>query len=483
MSKKEAIPYSYTIGLEVHVELNTKTKMFCRCKNDPFDTSPNENTCPVCLGLPGTMPVSNKEAIRKSILVGKALGGRILPFSKFDRKHYFYPDLPKGYQISQYDQPLCEGGEIELFDEKGAVSSVVQFERVHLEEDAGKLMHTGKTGYSRVDLNRAGVPLIEMVTKPVIHSPEQARAFMQELRLLVRALGVSDADMEKGQMRCDVNISIQFGFEGKQVSTPITEVKNVNSTRAVERSLIVEGERLYAEWMAGGSVRTRTNKITAGWDENTNTVRVNRAKEAAKDYRYFPEPDLPPLAPFEVEELNPDLMELPELPNEIRQRYLKDGLGIADIDIFLNDTDKMATLTRLQEAEIPVKQVANWLINMPESGGLSTEHFQELFGLVQQGDISFSKLKESIAVFVEKVALSSPTAVAKDMKLLQQHDTSVVQLAIEEVFSEQPVAVQDFKDGKERILGFLVGQVMKKAAGKAQPQKVQEAVLKTLQNS
>lgn len=480
MAKKN-LPYSYVIGLEVHVELDTVTKMFCRCKNQPFGAEPNVHTCPICLGLPGTMPVPNKEAIRKSILVGKALGGTILTLSKFDRKHYFYPDLPKGYQISQYDQPLSEGGQLELLDEQGNVSSVVEFERVHLEEDAGKLMHTGKTGYSRVDLNRAGVPLIEMVTKPVMNSPEQARAFMQELRLMVRTLGVSDGDMEKGHMRCDVNISLKFECEGKQVATPITEVKNVNSTRAVERALVVEGQRLYDEWMANGPVRTRTNKITAGWDEDTNTVKVNRAKEAAKDYRYFPEPDLPPLSPFEVEELNPDNMTLPELPNQTRFRYLEKGLSMADIDLFLQDPDKMASLVRLESAGLPPKGVANWLINMPESASLSEAQFKEVFDLVASGDISFSKLKESISVFIQKVATSSVEVGAKELDLLQQHDQSVVQSAVEAILNENPEAVQDFKDGKERIIGFLVGQVMKRAAGKAQPQKVQNAVRDALQ--
>ncbi|MEI6478216.1 MAG: Asp-tRNA(Asn)/Glu-tRNA(Gln) amidotransferase subunit GatB [bacterium] len=471
-----SLPFTYVIGLEVHVELSTETKMFCRCPNQPFGGEPNAYTCPVCLGLPGTLPVPNREAVRRTILVGKALGSEIPTLCKFDRKHYFYPDLPKGYQISQYDLPLCVGGQLDLLDEKGEVSSTVEFERVHLEEDAGKLMHTGKAGYSKVDLNRAGVPLMEMVTKPVITSPEQARAFMQELRLLVRTLGISEADMEKGHMRCDVNISIKFEHEGKEIWTPITEVKNVNSTRAVERSLVVEGQRLFDEWMAGGPVRERKGKITAGWDEDTNSVRINRAKEAAKDYRYFPEPDIPPLAVFEQDDLNPDNMTVPELPNELRRQYLKEGIVAADVELFLNDPAKLAKLRDYQERGLPVKQTANWLINIPQSEGLSPEQFTELMELVGNGDISFSKLKEHMEALISRLGSETLDRAIAELGLVQQHDESVVKEAIAAVFEEQAKAVADYKAGNEKILGFIVGQVMKKAAGKAQPQKVQQLV-------
>jgi aspartyl-tRNA(Asn)/glutamyl-tRNA(Gln) amidotransferase subunit B len=470
------LPFTYVIGLEVHAELSTATKMFCRCPNQPFGAEPNQHTCPVCLGLPGTLPIPNREAVRKTILVGKALGSEIPQLCKFDRKHYFYPDLPKGYQISQYDLPLCVGGSLELLDEKGTVSSVVEFERVHLEEDAGKLMHTGKSGYTKVDLNRAGVPLMEMVTKPVITSPEQARAFMQELRLMVRTLGVSDADMEKGHMRCDVNVSIKFEHEGQEVWTPITEVKNVNSTRAVERSLVVEGQRLYDEWMAGGPVRERKGKITAGWDEDTNSVRINRTKEAAKDYRYFPEPDIPPLAVFEHADLDPANMELPVLPNELRRQYLAEGITYSDIELFLNDKEKLAKLRHYQDRGLPVKQAANWLVNIPLSESLAPDAFAELLELVGKGEIGFSKLKELMEPLAAKLETMSVKDAAKELGLLQVHDDSAVQAAIEAVFVEQAKAVEDYKGGNEKVLGFIVGQVMKKAAGKAQPQKVQEMV-------
>lgn len=475
------LPFVYTVGLEVHAELSTATKMFCRCKNQPFGAEPNQHTCPVCMGLPGTLPVPNREAIRKTVLVGKALGSTIAKLSKFDRKHYFYPDLPKGYQISQYDMPLCEGGNLDILDESGKPRVSVVFERIHLEEDAGKLMHTGKSGYSRVDLNRAGVPLIEMVTKPVIHSPEDARAFMQELRLLVRTLGVSDADMEKGHMRCDVNISIQFEFEGKQVSSPITEIKNVNSTRAVERSLVVEGQRLYDEWMAGGPVRHRVNKITVGWDEDTQSVQINRAKEAAKDYRYFPEPDIPALAVYETEDLHPDHLVLPELPNARRQRYLAMGLPLSDIEVLLNDSEKLELFECYCDKGLAAKKVASWLLNLQQVTDLDKGDFVELFTMVEAGDISFSKLREHIGALVTslKKGIALKEAAAQ-LNLVQVHDESVVVTAIAEVLQQNPGVAQEYKDGKEKVLGFVVGQVMKKTAGKAQPQKVQELVKEAL---
>lgn len=481
------LPYKYTIGLEIHCELATATKMFCRCKNAPFGAQPNENTCPVCMGLPGTLPVPNREAVRKTVLVGKALGSTINELAKWDRKHYFYPDLPKGYQISQYDLPFCVGGELALLSNEGKPESVIHFERVHLEEDAGKLMHTGRPGYSKVDLNRAGVPLIEMVTKPDIHSPEEARRFMQELRQLVRTLGVSEADMEKGEMRADVNVSIQFEFEGQEVSTPITEVKNVNSTRAVERCLIAEGQRLYTEWQAGGPVRTRKNKLTASWDEDKNQVNISRAKEAANEYRYFPEPDIPPVKVFETEDLNPDKMELPELPNHKRLRYLALGLSIADCETILNDDARLARFESLQKEkpDFAVKTLANWIINAWEAFDLPADFLWQLMLWDEQKKISFSAAKKELGYFAEflaKDATAKPETVVAAKNLLLEHDDSVVQSAIAQVMQEQPQAVQQFKEGKEQILGFLVGQVMQKTAGKAQPAQVQIAVRSALNN-
>jgi aspartyl-tRNA(Asn)/glutamyl-tRNA(Gln) amidotransferase subunit B len=472
MDMSKNLPFTYVIGLEIHVELNTRTKMFCRCLNAPFGAEPNEHTCPICFGLPGTLPVPNKEAVKKTILVGKALGSVTPELSKFDRKHYFYPDLPKGYQISQYDLPLCVGGQLELLDKEGAVEKTVRFERVHLEEDAGKLLHGAEAGYSLVDLNRAGVPLMEMVSKPDLTGPEEARRFLQELRLLVRALGVSEADMEKGQLRCDVNVSIKFEHEGQKVWTPVTEIKNVNSTKAVERGLQVEGQRLYDEWIAGGPVRTRTNKITAGWDEDTQKVTLQRAKEAANDYRYFPEPDIPPLAVFELAELDPRQMTLPELPNQARARYRGLGLSAAEAEVVLGDPVRAVRVDAVPSSS--AKGVANWLINAPIALELDTTALIELVDLADSGEISFSAVKPKLSELVARQ--SSLKESLRELGLLQEHDEAVVQSAIAEVFAANPQVVQQYRDGDEKVAGFLVGQVMKRSVGRAQPAKVQVAV-------
>jgi aspartyl-tRNA(Asn)/glutamyl-tRNA(Gln) amidotransferase subunit B len=481
--KEETLPYRYIIGLEIHVELATQTKMFCRCENAPFSAKPNQHTCPICLGLPGTLPVPNQEAVRRAILVGKALGSEISHFCKFDRKHYFYPDLPKGYQISQYDLPICIGGELSLLDEKGEISSTVHFERVHLEEDAGKLLHSGKQ--TKVDLNRAGVPLIEMVTKPDLTSPQQARNFMQELRLLMRTLKVSEADMEKGQMRCDVNVNIAFEHDGKLIKTPITEVKNVNSTRAVERSLVIEAARQYEEWMAGGPIRKRQNKITAGWDEDKGAVSVSRVKEEANDYRYFPEPDIPPLRVYENSELDPAKINLPELPNALRKRYLEVGLSWIDIETLLADPQRWNYLENCTHSGLPPKLVANWLINAAECVHLAPEQFGNLLDLVSAGSVSFAAVKPKLGELIEGLIQDGDKNnlinYLKQNQLWQENDNQAIDEAIQQVLVEQAAAVQDFRAGNERIFGFLVGQVMKKVAGKGSPPVVQSRLKELLE--
>ncbi len=477
-----SLPYRIIVGLEIHVELNTRTKMFCRCVNDPFHAEkPNQHVCPVCLGLPGALPVPNEEAIRKSILVGKALGSTIAELSKWDRKHYFYPDLPKGYQISQYDMPLCIGGQLVLLNDKGEQESVVRFERAHLEEDAGKLQHGGKAGYSRVDLNRAGVPLLEMVSLPDMTSAAQARRIMQELQLLVRTLHVSDADMEKGQMRCDVNINIAFEHEGKEIKTPITEVKNVNSSRAVERAVASEAQRQFDEWQAEGPIRKRTGKITAGWDEDNESVNVQRAKEGMADYRYMPEPDLPPIAVFELEQLNPEYMELPELPNDIRRSYLAKGLAAADIELLFDNGHRLLSALRELETEVEAKEAAKWLIQVPGTEQLTPQQLKDIIRKTSAGVVSFSALKPLIPELLGQLQSGKNLDnFLEEKNLLQAHDDSVVQSAIADVIRANPQAVADFKSGNERILGFFVGQVMKQSAGKAQPARVQDAVREAL---
>lgn len=476
-------PFRIIVGLEVHVELETKTKMFCRCANDPFGSEPNTHICPVCMGMPGALPVPNKEAVRKTILVGKAMGGEINKVAKWDRKHYFYPDLPKGYQISQYDLPFCVGGKVDLLDDKGEVESTIRFERAHLEEDAGKLMHGGRPGYSRVDLNRAGVPLLEMVTLPDLTSATQARRFLQEIQLMVRMLGVSNGDMEKGQMRCDVNINIAFMQDGKEVRTPITEVKNVNSTRAVERSITTESQRQYDEWMAGGPITKRKGKITAGWNEDTEMVNVQRAKEGTADYRYMPEPDLPPVMAFEDPELNPDAVVLPVLPNELRRKFLAAGIGSKEVEVFLGDPIRLTALEQAMAADASkTKAAANWLINADGIQALPILVILELITAAESGKVSFSAVKPKLPELISLITEQSQTleAALKTLGLLQEHDEAVVQLAVDAVLTEHADVVADFKAGNEKVFGFLTGQVMKRVAGKGQPAKVQEALRASL---
>lgn len=471
-----SLPYRVIVGLEVHLELSTQTKMFCRCVNDPFHApAPNTHVCPTCFGLPGALPVPNEEAIRKAILMGKALGATIAEVTRWDRKHYFYPDLPKGYQISQYYAPLCTGGELRL---PGEEQRVIGFVQAHLEEDAGKLMHGAKKGYSKVDLNRAGVPLLEMVTKPDIASAAEARRVLQELQLLARTLGVSDADMEKGQMRADVNINIAFTHQGRETRTPITEVKNVNSSRAVERAILTEAQRQFDEWQAGGPITKRTGKITVGWDEDANAVNLQRAKEGQADYRYLPEPDLPPLTVRAIAALNPDTFELPELPNAIRSEYLGKGLVPADVELLFADGQRLLLAVRALEAGgVAAKEAAKWLIHVPGSEGLSASELQGLIAATERGDVSFSSLKPFVPELVTHLAGGgSLGAFFAEKGLLQAHDDRMVQSVVADVLRANPQAVADFQAGNERILGFFVGQVMKQCGGKAQPAKVQETV-------
>jgi aspartyl-tRNA(Asn)/glutamyl-tRNA(Gln) amidotransferase subunit B len=483
-------PYRIIVGLEVHVELETQTKMFCRCINDPFHApAPNTHVCPVCLGLPGALPVPNKEAVRKTVLVGLALGSTLNRHAKWDRKHYFYPDLPKGYQISQYDLPFCLGGHVELLADDGSVESTIRFERAHLEEDAGKLQHGGKKGYSNVDLNRAGVPLLEMVTLPDLTSAAQARKFLQELQLLVRTIGVSHADMEKGQLRCDVNINIAFTYEGAEVRTPITEVKNVNSSRAVERSITTEAQRQYDEWMANGPIRTRTSKLTAGWNEDTETVNIQRAKEAANDYRYMPEPDLPPVDVYANPDLNPDTLKLtlPMLPNAHRHELLKEGVSMVDIETLFANPERWEYYNSSTRAKagISAKTLVKWLINTEVAHLLSLPHLLDIITSVESGEASFSAVKPrlpEVVSMLEKGSSESAKEVLHTLGLLHEHNEDVVKSAVAAVLTTHGDVVAQYRAGNERVFGFLVGQVMKETAGKAQPQKVSEALRSALQN-
>lgn len=467
-----------TIGLEIHAELKTRTKMFCDSLNDPDEARPNINVCPVCLGHPGAMPTVNKAAVEAVIKTGLALGGNIAPVTKFDRKNYFYPDLPKGYQISQYDQPLVTGGE--LFG--------VRITRVHLEEDTGTLVHDDSQGeHSLADFNRAGVPLMELVTEPDIHDAETAVKFAKELRLILRYLGVSDANMEKGQMRVEVNISIAPAG-AKEFGTKV-EVKNINSFKAVEGAIAYEIKRQREILDVGKEVAQETR----GWDDAKKATASQRSKENAHDYRYFPEPDLPPFetAFFDLEGLGRDL---PELPRDRRIRFKKEyGLSDAQADALVEDRqagdfyEAAASELKLREEDdkedaVGISEARRLLFNylntdlrslMVASGTsfadlkITAENFAELIDLVADKQITSRQAKDLLAEM--RLSGGDPSSIMADKGVALVSDEGALVETARKVIAENQKAVEDYRSGKEASLQFLVGQAMKALKGQGEP--------------
>ncbi len=459
--------YQPTIGLEIHVELKTKTKMFCASLNDSDEKRPNVNICPVCMGHPGTLPVINKEAVRKVLLCGKALKGKLADYSQFDRKNYFYPDLPKGYQISQYKFPFVEGGEL----------NGVKITRIHLEEDAGRLIHAKDETSSLVDFNRAGVPLMELVTEPCITSGEEARKFAEELQLILRYLEISDTDMEKGQMRVEVNISLSLN---SKLGTKV-EIKNLNSFRSVERAVEYEIKRQTAILESGEKVVHETR----GWDEDKQKTFSQREKEMAHDYRYFPEPDLPPL---KISDLDFDLS-LPELPEEKRERFKeKYGLKNEAVEIFIQDISagKFFESVISHLADKPKETVSlasNYITSdlsglLKESGKtfgdikINPEMFAKLIIMISAGEVSSRGAKDILKIMFEQGG--DPEQIVKEKGLAQTSDDSFLKNIVDEVVAKNPTVAEDYKKGKENALQFLVGQGMKISRGKANPGALQK---------
>ncbi|MCL5407498.1 MAG: Asp-tRNA(Asn)/Glu-tRNA(Gln) amidotransferase subunit GatB [Patescibacteria group bacterium] len=461
--------YKTIIGLEIHVQLKTQSKMFCGCNNKAEEAKPNTLVCPVCLGLPGVLPVANRQAIEWTLKTGLALNSKIAEKSKFDRKHYFYPDLPKNYQISQFDLPFCTGGYLEIRNKKEEIRKI-NLTRIHLEEDAGKLIHTENA--TLVDLNRAGTPLMEIVTNPEISSPQEAKIFMQELRTILRFLSVSDANMESGHLRCDANISVaEIRNEKWEIGIPV-EIKNMNSFKMVERALAYEEKRQRQLLEKGEKIV----KETRGWNDGKGETYSQRSKEYAQDYRYFPEPDIPP---FETVEFNLAKIkeEMPELPAEKRKRYI-DDLGLAPQDAAVLTLDKqMAEYFEEVATKVSPKLAANWVINeLPnhkphlsgEGGQIKSGNLIELLQLIEKGEISGKIAKNVLAEMVTNGKNASE--IIKEKGLGQVSNESEIIKIIDEVSKENQKSVEDFKKGKKEALGFLVGQVMKKTQGKANPQ-------------
>ncbi|MDB5266935.1 MAG: gatB [Parcubacteria group bacterium] len=444
--------YTPTVGLEIHAELRTKTKMFCSSKNDTEEKRANANICPVCMGYPGTLPVINKEAVRLVLSLGTAVGGELADYTEFDRKNYFYPDIPKGYQISQYAYPLVKGGEI----------AGVALTRVHLEEDTAKSTHdTGDQ--SLLDFNRAGVPLMELVTEPVIHDAESAARFAKELQLLLIYLGASFANMEKGEMRVEANISVS---KDDTLGTKV-EVKNLNSFKAVEKSIRYEIERHVALLEKGEKVMQETR----GWDENKEATFSQRAKEDSHDYRYFPDPDLPKLFVREMPEFSTEALRasLPELPWQKRERFLREfGIKSEDVEFYVRDRAWGAYFeTVAPSLEKEMYQLASNYILSDLKEPIDPESFKEVIRMIHGEEISSRGAKDILKYLHENDG--DPKKIAEEKGLIQKSDAGELKLIAEKVIAENAAAVQEYKNGKVSSLQFLVGQGMKASKGSANP--------------
>jgi len=476
--------YKPIIGLEAHVELKTKSKMFCSCPNDPNERHPNVNICPICTAQPGSLPVINKEAVRKVIKTGLALNCQIPEYSKFDRKNYFYPDLPKGYQISQYDMPLCKEGILEINGRK------IRIRRVHLEEDTGRLIH--EKDYSLVDFNRAGIPLMELVTEPDLGLAKEAREFAEVLRLILRYLDVSDADMEKGQLRVEANVSL--GEKG-ELGTKV-EIKNLNSFRAVEKSIDYEIKRQEKILKSGKKVIQETR----GWDNIRGVTVSQREKEYAHDYRYFTEPDLPILHLGTPEYLNEIKAEIPELPQQKRERLRREyELDEKSIEFFVFNKDLGEYFEKAVSEFDPrlsheklfnlIKLATNYLITdlqgllkgasvSGEDFLVTPENFAEFITLIYEGKIS-SKIAKIILEEMFKTG-ADPSQIIEEKGLSLITDEAEIEKIVKKVISENQKAVSDFKKGKENAFQFLIGQVMAETKGKANPEIINKILKKLL---
>ncbi len=464
--------YRPTIGIEVHAEINTKSKMFCGCKNDPHLTEPNSNVCPVCMAHPGTLPVVNKEAVYKVLLVGQAVGGEIADYSEFDRKQYFYPDIPKAYQLSQYAFPFVKGGSL----------AGVAITRIHLEEDTARSQHNNANANantnSLVDFNRAGVPLMELVTEPVIHDSKTASRFTKELQLMLRTLGISEANMEKGEMRVEANISVS---DSETLGVKV-EVKNLNSFKSMEQAINYEISRQSEILAKNGSIAQETR----GWDEAKSKTFVQRSKESAMDYRYFPDPDIPKFTLSNVPEFSLEALkqELPQLPEETRLKLTELGLSEQQIETIVYDKDALAfffSAFSLNEASID-KDLATLFVNylLSDVAGLkaadnslvlNSVHAMNLKGLMSM--IKARQINSRAAKDLLKEVVFDgvdPQKAAQDKGLIQNTSTEFVEEIVDAVIAANESVVNDVKAGKDSALQFLVGQGMKVSKGSADPQ-------------
>lgn len=488
----ETLPHEVIIGLEVHVQLKTASKLFCRCSTE-FGAPPNTQVCPVCLGLPGALPVLNRRAVELSVQTGLALNCEIPPLTKWDRKQYFYPDLPKGYQISQFDLPICADGFVDIPDpapDRDGQTRRIQLVRAHLEEDAGKSIHdeTAGTSDTRIDLNRCGTPLLEIVSQPDLRSAAEARVFLTELKLLLTHLGVSDCEMQEGSLRVDANVNLHLEVDDKVVATPICEIKNMNSFRAVERAIEYEVRRQYVDWEDTGATIETRSKQTRGWDDGKQATFLQREKEESADYRYFPDPDLLPVRlPRElVEKLRAELGELPaETRTRLQNQY---GLKTYDADVIVNQGPELiAYFERAAEVSGAATRTSAWiqqdvLRTLNERGlqigqlAVSADHLGELLERVEAGQLDTSRGRDVFQYMLDYATDVDGAVEALGIKVVDSGElTSLCQTLID----NNPAIVEQIRGGKVQAIGSLIGQA-KKQNPNANPQQVREILLQLI---
>ena len=484
------LSYEVIIGCEIHCQLLTKTKAFCSCENR-YGGMPNSRVCPACLGLPGALPVIGDEYVKLGIKAGFALGCTINEFSKFDRKHYFYPDLVKGYQITQFDKPICENGQVEInmaAPNEAPEMRTIRIERIHLEEDAGKSLHI-EGAHSYVDYNRCGVPLIEIVSKPDMKSPEEAAQYMQTIREILKFIGVTDGNLEEGAMRCDANINLKVFENGKEYRTPISEIKNMNSFRTVRDACAYEVQRQLEEFKTDRQEYSADFKRTMGWDEPSGKTVIQRTKNSALDYRFMREPDIPSLM-LSREYIDSVCKTVGELPAAKRERFKKEyGLSQFDVETLTTERSLAEWFEAAAAQTKDPKKVANWVL-AEVLAVLNEKHIgleQLPFGpghiaeLVNELDAQTITSKQAKDVFVEMLESGAhPRQIIKNRGMTQVSDVGAIEKLVDEVFAANPQAIADWKKGKTNVAGWLMGQVMKKSQGKANPNQTTELVRKKL---
>lgn len=491
-SDSQSSPYRMVVGLEVHVQLKTSTKLFCRCSTR-FGEPPNTQVCPVCLGMPGSLPVMNAQAVQLAVKTGLALHCTISHFTKWDRKNYFYPDLPKGYQISQFDLPICVGGYLEIGgEEPDQPTKKIRLIRAHLEEDAGKSMHDEGGGKSdtRIDLNRTGTPLLEIVSEPDISSAEEAKAYLEELKLLLTYLDVSDCNMQEGSLRVDANVNLHIDRDGKTLATPITEIKNLNSFRAVERALQYESQRLWRQWQEDGKTLAHGTKQTRGWDDDAGVTSLQREKEESADYRYFPDPDLVPvvLSTEQIETIGQTICESPRAKRtRFRTQYdLKSYDAAVLVSQGLDVTDFFEDLIR---AGASAKRASSWMqqdvlrfLKENDTGiasfPLSAQRLGNLIRAIDQGELDSARSKEVFQYMASNIQASVADAIQS--LGITQVDQNEMESLCKELLEANPDVVAKVKAGNAKAIGSLVGQARKRNSN-ADPRIVQDICLKLIE--